>query len=49
MSIFITNLAFVGSLDIINAAKMSILLASLLAGFVGYLWFMLFGKADVSD
>ena len=47
MSIFITNLAFVGSLDIINAAKMSILLASLLAGFVGYLWFMLFGKADV--
>ena len=49
MSIFITNLAFVGSLDIINAAKMSILLASLLAGFVGYLWFILFGKADVSD
>ncbi len=49
MSIFITNLAFVGSLDIINAAKMSILLASLLAGFIGYLWFMLFGKADVSD
>ena len=48
MSIFITNLAFVGSLDIINAAKMSILLASLLAGFVGYLWFMLFGKSDVS-
>ena len=48
MSIFITNLAFVSSLDIINAAKMSILLASLLAGFVGYLWFMLFGKSDVS-
>lgn len=48
MSIFITNLAFTGSLDIINAAKMSILLASLLAGFVGYLWFMLFGKAGVS-
>jgi len=42
MSIFITNLAFVGSLDIINAAKMSILLASLLAGLIGYLWFMLF-------
>lgn len=48
MSIFITNLAFSGSLDIINAAKMSILLASLLAGFVGYLWFMLLGKVDLS-
>lgn len=47
MSIFITNLAFSGSLDIINAAKMSILLASLLAGFVGYLWFMLFGKSNI--
>jgi len=48
MSIFITNLAFAGSLEIINAAKMSILLASLLAGFVGYLWFVLFGKLDAS-
>jgi NhaA family Na+:H+ antiporter len=48
MSIFITNLAFSGSLDIINAAKMSILLASLVAGFVAYLWFMLFGKLNLS-
>ncbi|MEI8362359.1 MAG: Na+/H+ antiporter NhaA [Betaproteobacteria bacterium] len=48
MSIFITNLAFTGSLDIINAAKMSILLASLLAGFLGYLWFVLFGTSDAS-
>jgi NhaA family Na+:H+ antiporter len=47
MSIFITNLAFAGSLETINAAKMSILLASLTAGFVGYLWFSVFGKADL--
>ncbi len=47
MSIFITNLAFAGSLEIINAAKMSILLASLTAGFVGFMWFRVFGKSDV--
>jgi NhaA family Na+:H+ antiporter len=42
MSIFITNLAFVGELKTINAAKMAILLASLSAGFLGYIWLMLF-------
>ena len=38
MSIFITNLAFAGSADIINASKMAILLASLIAGIIGFLW-----------
>jgi NhaA family Na+:H+ antiporter len=38
MSIFITNLAFAGDIATINAAKMSILLASLTAGILGFLW-----------
>ncbi len=38
MSIFITNLAFVSSPEIINASKMAILLASLMAGCLGFIW-----------
>ena len=38
MSIFITNLAFVGEPNIINASKMAILMASLIAGVVGFVW-----------
>ena len=38
MSIFITNLAFVGETEIINASKMAILVASLTAGILGFLW-----------
>lgn len=38
MSIFITNLAFAGNAEIINASKMAILLASLAAGTTGFLW-----------
>ena len=38
MSIFITNLAFVGNSEMINASKMAILLASLAAGTIGFLW-----------
>jgi NhaA family Na+:H+ antiporter len=38
MSIFITNLAFVGDTENINASKMAILLASLTAGTIGFLW-----------
>ena len=38
MSIFITNLAFIGNAEAINASKMAILLASLTAGIVGFLW-----------
>ena len=48
MSIFITNLAFPGSLETINAAKMSILLASLSAGLLGFLCFKLFVKPEAS-
>jgi Na+:H+ antiporter, NhaA family len=44
MSIFITNLAFVGNPEAINAAKMSILLASLAAGIIGFTWLRLFTK-----
>lgn len=38
MSIFITNLAFTGQPEMINASKMAILLASLCAGALGYIW-----------
>jgi NhaA family Na+:H+ antiporter len=48
MSIFITNLAFPASVETINAAKMSILLASLSAGMLGFIWFKLYTKTDVS-
>jgi len=49
MSIFITNLAFVGSAETINASKMAILLASLTAGTIGFLWLKLLGKPEESD
>jgi NhaA family Na+:H+ antiporter len=49
MSIFITNLAFVGNSKIINASKMAILLASLTAGTLGFLWLKLLGKPEASD
>ncbi|MEO5720318.1 MAG: Na+/H+ antiporter NhaA [Chthoniobacterales bacterium] len=38
MSIFITNLAFVGDADAINASKIATLAASLAAGLVGIVW-----------
>jgi len=41
MSIFITNLAFADAPDIINTSKMAILLASLCAGFLGFVWLKL--------
>jgi NhaA family Na+:H+ antiporter len=49
MSIFITNLAFAGESDIINASKMAILLASLAAGTMGFLWLKLLGKPERGD
>jgi NhaA family Na+:H+ antiporter len=49
MSIFITNLAFVGEAELINASKMAILLASLTAGTFGFLWLKLFGSPAASD
>jgi NhaA family Na+:H+ antiporter len=44
MSIFISNLAFVRNAEMINASKMAILLASLTAGTIGFLWLRLFHK-----
>ena len=41
MSIFITNLAFAGNQTAINGSKMAILLASLTAGTIGFLWLKL--------
>jgi Na+:H+ antiporter, NhaA family len=38
MSIFITNLAFPGNEEVIDAAKMAILLASVAAATLGFLW-----------
>ena len=43
MSIFITNLAFTGAPELINESKIAILLASVTAGSVGFLWLSLFG------
>ena len=49
MSIFITNLAFVGNAVEINGSKMAILLASLVAGTVGFLWLKLLSKPTADD
>ncbi len=49
MSIFITNLAFIGESNIINASKMAILLASLTAGTIGFLWLKILGQPEESD
>ena len=49
MSIFITNLAFVGGAEVINNSKMAILAASLIAGTIGFAWLKLFGKPKDTD
>ena len=49
MSIFITNLAFTGNALEINGSKMAILLASLTAGTIGFIWLKLFGKPEETD
>lgn len=54
MSIFITNLAFVGGeatfvSTTVNASKMAILLASLTAGTAGFIWLKLLGQPNVGD
>ena len=46
MSIFITNLAFAGTPEIISASKMAIFLASLTAGIIGFLWLTLLTRRD---
>lgn len=49
MSIFITNLAFAGEPDTINSSKMAILLASLIAGTLGFVWLKSFGQPEAID
>ena len=49
MSIFITNLAFTGDASAINDSKMAILLASLTAGFLGFLWLKVLGQPQAMD
>ena len=49
MSIFIANLAFVGHGETINASKMAILFASLIAGTVGFLWLKIFGRPETTN
>lgn len=49
MSIFITNLAFAGQAEVINAAKMAILIASFTAGVLGFAWLKVAGKPLASD
>jgi NhaA family Na+:H+ antiporter len=44
MSIFIGNLAFPGQPDTINASKLAILLASLAAGAMGFVWLTFAGR-----
>lgn len=44
MSIFITNLAFVNNSELINSSKMAILMTSLVAGIVGFVWLLLLSK-----
>lgn len=49
MSIFITNLAFAGDVAAINASKMAILLASITAGVIGFIWLKLLGGPNTVD
>ncbi len=49
MSIFITNLAFAGQAEAINASKMAILLASFGAGVIGFAWLKFMGAPLPSD
>jgi NhaA family Na+:H+ antiporter len=44
MSIFIANLAFIGQPEVIDSSKMAIMLASLAAGGLGYLWLRVFTR-----
>ena len=46
MSIFITNLAFKNNAELINSSIMAILLTSLVAGIIGYIWLMFFCKEN---
>ena len=43
MSIFITNLAFKGQLEMINSSIIAVLFASVVSGIIGYLWLFILG------
>ncbi|MDR7049190.1 NhaA family Na+:H+ antiporter [Duganella sp. 3397] len=49
MSIFITNLAFNGSAELVSASKMAILLASLCSGLLGIAWLKIYGGPVVKN
>jgi NhaA family Na+:H+ antiporter len=49
MSIFITNLALTGEAAVINASKMAILLASVTAGTLGFVWLKLLAQPAAID
>lgn len=49
MSIFITNLAFAEQTEVINKSKMAILIASLLAGILGFIWLKFRGTPLADD
>ena len=49
MSIFIANLAFATNAQVINASKIAILLASLAAGVLGFMWLRFFGRTSAAD
>lgn len=49
MSIFITNLAFATNPAEINGSKMAILLASMTAGTIGFIYLKLFGQPEAFD
>lgn len=46
MSIFVANLAFPGEAQLINASRIAILMGSLCAGILGFLWLKVFGKPN---
>ncbi len=49
MSIFITNLAFKTQPELVNSSIMAVLLTSLTAGIIGYLWLVIFGKVNEDE
>ena len=46
MSIFVTHLAFAGHAETMNASKMAILAASMMAGLLGYAWLRLLSEPE---
>ena len=48
-SIFITNLAFKTTSEVVNSSIMAVLLTSLVAGIIGYTWPMLCGKSAKAE